>query len=406
MSGLCKEEYAIHVINLAKTLPSDIHLSTIIHLSVHDQSPQTQALLPTGPPAARTSANQASQTKLPWARRAISPPSSRRINGMFGSHKRRWRGAVLPAQWTQQLFGARAPIGRSAAVCEADPWEARVGRVRTRAREQERDRGRDRDRSREAPRRTHRSAKTTPSEREAIQASDEKNSVLARQYGVDRKTIAKWKGRKFSYDMRMGPKNPRSKFLTLEDEAIILAYRWRARLSLDDSHVRLKRLYPHLTRSALYRCWKRHEFSKIGRTNASPPLTSESLAGPYRFEITDNHVGLDGGDFGFPVLLAVEEVTKHVYGEAAEATPENAVAFLDRLVAEFPQKIDAVTTDIRRAFAHYRGAFGEVVRGWEPGPHPFALACSAHGIIHKRTVLLSRARVSAETVRTHAAGIP
>ena len=50
MSGLCKEEYAIHVINLAKTLPSDIHLSTIIHLSVHDQSPQTQALLPTGRP--------------------------------------------------------------------------------------------------------------------------------------------------------------------------------------------------------------------------------------------------------------------------------------------------------------------------------------------------------------------
>ena len=62
----------------------------------------------------------------------------------------------------------------------------------------------------------------------------------------------------------------------------------------------------------------------------------------------------------FPVLLAVEEVTKHVYGEAAEATPENAAAFLDRLVAEFPQKIDAVTTDIRPAFTHCRGAFGEV----------------------------------------------
>ena len=33
----------------------------------------------------------------------------------------------------------------------------------------------------------------------------------------------------------MGPKNPRSKFLTLDDEVIILAYRWRTRLSLDDS---------------------------------------------------------------------------------------------------------------------------------------------------------------------------
>ena len=33
----------------------------------------------------------------------------------------------------------------------------------------------------------------------------------------------------------MGPKNLRPKFLTLDDEVIILAYRWRTRLSLDDS---------------------------------------------------------------------------------------------------------------------------------------------------------------------------
>ena len=45
-----------------------------------------------------------------------------------------------------------------------------------------------------------------------------------------------------------------------------------------------------------------------------------------------------------------------------EATPENAAAFLARLVAEFPQKIDAVTTDIRPAFAHLREAFGEDMR--------------------------------------------
>ena len=56
----------------------------------------------------------------------------------------------------------------------------------------------------------------------------------------------------------MGPKNPRSKFLTLDDEVIILAYRWRTRLSLDDSLVRLRRLMPQLSRSALYRCLERH----------------------------------------------------------------------------------------------------------------------------------------------------
>src|SRR5271166_477961 len=184
----------------------------------------------------------------------------------------------------------------------------------------------------------------TPSVREAIQASEEKNTVLAKRYGVDRKTIAKWKARKFSSDVRMRPKNPRSKFLTLDDEVIILAYRWRTRLSLDDSLVRLRRLMPQLSRSALYRCLERHGLSKIGRTNVSPPLTSASLAGPYRFEITANDVALPGDVLRVPVFLAVEEVTKHAYGEVAEATPENAAAFLARLVAEFPQKIDDLPT--------------------------------------------------------------
>ena len=94
-----------------------------------------------------------------------------------------------------------------------------------------------------------------------------------------------------------------------------------------------------------------------------------------------------------------KEVTKHAYGEVAEATPENAAAFLARLVAEFPQKIDAVTTDIRPAFVHLREAFGEDMGARAPGPHPFAVACSAKGIVHKRTLLLSREFVSAETAR-------
>ena len=159
--------------------------------------------------------------------------------------------------------------------------------------------------------------------RRSIQASDEKNTDLARRYGFNRKTIAKWKARDTVFDERMGPKNPGSKFLTLKDEAIILAYRWRTRLSLDDSHVRLRRLMPKLSRSALYRCLKRHGLSKIGRTAMCPPLTSAALAGPYCFEITVNQVGVPGGGFGvaFPVFLAVEEVTKHVYAEVGEATP-------------------------------------------------------------------------------------
>ena len=165
------------------------------------------------------------------------------------------------------------------------------------------------------------------------------------------------------------PKNPRP--LTLNDEVIILAYRWRTRLWLDDSLLRLIRLMPQLSRSALYRCLERYGLSKMGRTNISPPLTSVSLAGPFRFEITVDHVDL--GDLVVPVLLVVEEVTKLAYGEMVEATPENTVAFLAPLVAEFPQKIDAVTTDICPAFTHVRETFGEYMR--DIGPPRCAARC-------------------------------
>ena len=109
------------------------------------------------------------------------------------------------------------------------------------------------------------------------------NTVLAKRYGVNRKTIAKWKGRDSVSDEPMGPKNPHSTVLTDEDEAIILAYRWRTRLPLNVCHKRLRRLMPHLSRSALYRCLKRHGLSRIGPTRTAPPLTNSALKGPYHF---------------------------------------------------------------------------------------------------------------------------
>jgi transposase len=245
-----------------------------------------------------------------------------------------------------------------------------------------------RKRDRAARRPTHGCATTTPSMRRAIQASEEKNTVLAARLGVHRKTIAKWKRRDFTSDQRMGPKNPGSKLLSRDDEAIILAYRWRTRLTLDDCLVRLKRLKPHLSRSALYRCLKRWGVNRIGPTAASPHLTNAALAGPFYFDITANEVLLhsDGIDDVFvPVFLAVEEITKDVFAEAEFATPLNASMFLGQLVAQSPQKIIAVTTDTLPPFADRIGAFGEDVAA--VGQHPFALTCRDHGIVHKRRPL-------------------
>jgi hypothetical protein len=60
----------------------------------------------------------------------------------------------------------------------------------------------------------------------------------------------------------------------------------------------------------------------------------------------------------------------------------------------------AVTTEICPAFVHVREVFGEYMRA--VGPHPFAVACSAKGIVHKKTLFLAGKRVSAETAQTAA----
>src|SRR5271163_3624600 len=71
----------------------------------------------------------------------------------------------------------------------------------------------------------HGSATTTEAVRRAIQHSQESLRVLATRYGINQKTVAKWKRRTSVADVPTGPKTPKSTALTLEEEATIVAYR-------------------------------------------------------------------------------------------------------------------------------------------------------------------------------------
>jgi hypothetical protein len=238
--------------------------------------------------------------------------------------------------------------------------------------------------SREARRQTHPCATTTPKMRRAIQASDEKNVDLAKRFGANRKTISKWKWRDSVSDEPMGPKNPRPRLLSLSEDAMILAYRWRTRLSLDDCHTRLKRIMPKLTRTTLSRCLVRYGLSQIHGTAVPPALTPSALTGPFTFEIIACEVVFAGENpERRQMFLAVEEITKDVFAQLTLPTPDNAAAFIASLVAEFPQKIIRVTTNISEIFTSWRA--------WpfEEAPiddHPFAEACSANNILHTRTI--------------------
>jgi transposase-like protein len=80
----------------------------------------------------------------------------------------------------------------------------------------------------------HRSATTTEAIRRAIQHSQESLRTLARRHGINQKTVAKWRKRCSVADLRTGPKNPRSTVLSMQEEAVIVAFRRHTLLPLDD----------------------------------------------------------------------------------------------------------------------------------------------------------------------------
>ncbi len=78
------------------------------------------------------------------------------------------------------------------------------------------------------------SATTTEAIRRAIQHSEASLRALAKRYGINQKTVAKWKRRTSVADLPTGPTEARSTVLSIEDEAIAVAFRRHTLLPLDD----------------------------------------------------------------------------------------------------------------------------------------------------------------------------
>jgi hypothetical protein len=103
----------------------------------------------------------------------------------------------------------------------------------------------------------HGSACTTPRLRVELQALQESTRSLAVRYGLNPKTMAKRRKRTTTADAPTGPKAPKSTVLKPAEEAIVLAFRQKTLLPLDDVLGCLKDSIPHLSRS-LARCLQRH----------------------------------------------------------------------------------------------------------------------------------------------------
>jgi hypothetical protein len=118
----------------------------------------------------------------------------------------------------------------------------------------------------------HGSATTTAAVRREIHHSQASLRALAKRYGINQKTVAKWKKRPSAADLPTGPKEPRSTVLSIKEEAVIVAFRRHTLLPLDDCLYALQPTIPRLTRSSLHRwsaaAWDRAVAGYRGRQGA------------------------------------------------------------------------------------------------------------------------------------------
>lgn len=232
----------------------------------------------------------------------------------------------------------------------------------------------------------HGSARTTPRVRAELQASQEATRSLAARYGLNPKTVAKWRRRTFTADARMGPRQPRSSVLTEAEEAIVVEFRRRTLLPLDDVLGCLRGTIPALSRSALHRCLQRHGISRL-------PQDEDKTSKRKRFtETRIGYVHIDVCELRLStgklfMFLAIDRVSKFTHVAFFDAnTKLNGAAFLRQVVEVFPYQIHTVLTDNGMAFADLprnRGRHPQIEAIF--GGHIFDRVCKEHGIEHKLT---------------------
>jgi transposase InsO family protein len=229
----------------------------------------------------------------------------------------------------------------------------------------------------------HGSATTTHAIRAAIQRSKATAKALAERHGINPKTVAKWRKRTFVHDAPMGPKDPRSTVLTVEDEAIAVAFRRHTLLPLDDCLYALQATIPNLTRSSLHRCYQRHGISRLPDMEGEKPAKKAFKAYPIGFfHIDIAEVQTAQGKLF--LFVAIDRTSKFAFAKLAEkANRVTASAFLTALIEAVPYKIHTVLTDNGIQFTFPpRYADGPTARY---ATHMFDMRCQENGIEHRLT---------------------
>ena len=197
----------------------------------------------------------------------------------------------------------------------------------------------------------HGSATTTEAVRRAIQRSEESVRALSRRYSISPTTVQKWRKRETVTDQPMGPTEPHSSVLSIDQEAVIVAFRRHSLLPLDDCLYALQPAIPHLTRSSLHRCLQRHGISRLPDIEGDLPAKKKFKAYPIGFFHIDI-AEVRSGEGKLYLFVAIDRTSKFaVVRLYDEATRRTSVQFLEEVLIVVPYKLHTILTDNGIQFA-------------------------------------------------------
>jgi transposase InsO family protein len=215
----------------------------------------------------------------------------------------------------------------------------------------------------------HPRATTNKHIRKIIQQSSDSSHILAERFGINKKTVLKWKKRKNLEDRKHGTKTNKY-ILSRWEQKIIVKARKHLKLALDDLVLVVIKYIPKANRDNVYRTLKRHKLNKL------PDEFSDKGKGKFGFYLPGFlHIDLaylpilPGTHNRRYLLVAIDRVTKLVFIKIVTGkTQDNAINFLKSVVSWYPYRIHRILTDNGKEFGKR-----------------FTQACKDLGIKHKRT---------------------
>ncbi len=190
--------------------------------------------------------------------------------------------------------------------------------------------------------------------------------------------MAKWRKRTWVTALPTGPKDARSTVLTLEDEAIIVAFWRHTLLPLDDCLYSLQPSIPYLTRSSLHRCLQRHDISRLPEVDGDKPAKKKFKAYPLGYFHVDI-AEVQTAEGKLYLFVAIDRTSKFAFVELHQkAGKMAAAAFLRNLIAAVPYRLHIVLADNGIQFTNHE----RHIYAFE---HIFDRVCREHQIDQRPT---------------------